>query len=443
MGAALTRQLSAEGYDITLVDSRHDVLAASMESYDVMVVHGNCASASILEEAGVKDANILIAATSSDEVNLLCCMTAHAMNKDLHTIARIRNPEYSQQIYQMTDLFALSMAVNPDRQAATEMERLIKFPGFLKRETFAKGRAEIVELRVDKDSPICNCSLAELSSIARCKILVCTVLRDGTAIAPDGKFVLKEGDRIFVTASSANLTMLLKNMKIITRPCRNVMICGGSRTGYYLAKNLIDSGVRVTIIEINEERCQVLAELLPEACVIHADASTPSVLEQERIEQFDALVSITGLDEINIMISLYANNVGIPQVITKLGHLENSNILKYLPLKCIVNPKELSSTNIVRYIRALRNQSGAAISVHRIADGQVEALEFLVDEKTRFCNVPFKQLKLKENTLICCLVKEGRIEIPNGDSVFCKGDTVVIVNSSNRIIYQLNDIFEE
>ena len=443
MGAALTRQLAAEGYELTLIDSNYNVLASSMDAYDVMVVQGNCASASVLKDAGVHEAELLIAATNSDEINLLCCVTAHAMNSSLHTIARIRNPEYSQQIYQMTDLFALSMAVNPDRQAAEEIERLIKFPGFLRRESFAKGRAEIVELRINKDSKLCGRALNEMSSIVRSKVLVCTVLRGGKATVPDGSFVLRDGDRIFVTAPADNLTALLKNLGILTRRSKKVILCGGSRTGYYLAKNLLDSGIDVHIIEKDIDRCDELAGLLPGAYILNGDASNQSLLEHESIHDFDALVSLTGLDEINIMISLYGVNAGVHQVITKLGHLENSNILNYLPLNCVVNPKELSSTNIVRYIRALHNQAGAAISVHRIADGQVEALEFLVEPGTPFVGVPLKNLKLKKNILLCCIVSKGKIQIPNGETMFHQGDTVVVVNSSNRVIYQLNDIFVE
>lgn len=442
MGEALTRQLSSEGYDLTLIDVSHNVLASRVEEYDIMIVQGNCASSGILEEAGVKEADLLIATTNSDEVNLLCCVTAHAMNPKLHTIARIRNPEYSQQIYQMTDLFALSLVVNPDKQAAREIERLIKFPGFLKRETFAKGRAEIVELRIDSDSKLCGRPLKDLDSIVRCKVLVCTVLRAGKATAPDGNFILQNGDRIFVTAPAENLTTLLNNLNIITKKSKKVMICGGSRTSYYLAKKLLKSNVKVHLIESNKERCMQLAELLPNATIIHGDASNQNLLFHEDIGDFDAIVSLTGLDEMNIMISLYATSAGVRQVITKLGHLENSNILNYLPLSCIVNPKDLISANIVRYIRALKNQSGAAISVHRIADGQVEALEFLVDEQTHYCNVPLKNLKIKNNMLLCCIVSDGKIQIPNGDSIFHPGDTVVIANSSGHIIYQLNDIFE-
>ena len=237
VGSTLTRQLSAEGYDITLVDSDDQVLSSCLERYDVITVHGNCAAMEVLLNAGVKDADLLIAATSADEVNLLCCTTAHALNPRLHTIARIRNPEYSDQIYKMHDVFGLSLAINPENQAAMEIARLIKYPGFLRRDVFAKGRTEIVELRIDRSSPLCNVSLLDMANVVRCRVLVCAVLRNGVAQVPNsGSFTLQEGDRVFVTAPTANLTSLLKNLGIITRKARGVILVGGGRISFYLAQ---------------------------------------------------------------------------------------------------------------------------------------------------------------------------------------------------------------
>ena len=248
VGSTLTRELAAEGYDVTIIDANPKVLEATEERYDVLSIQGNCASMDVLDQAGVREADLLIVATSADEINLLCSLTAHCMNKDIHTIARIRNPEYTNQLVRMRDAFALSMTVNPELQAAVEIERLIKYPGFLKRDTFAKGRVEIVELRVIKESPLCDLCLNDLEQVVKCQVLVCTVLRRGEAVAPDGNFVLREGDRIFVTAPSENLTILLKNLGIITHKARRIMICGGGRISYYLAKRLEKSGIDVRIV---------------------------------------------------------------------------------------------------------------------------------------------------------------------------------------------------
>ncbi|MGM9589451.1 MAG: Trk system potassium transporter TrkA [Faecousia sp.] len=442
IGSMLTRQLSGEGHDITVIDSNSKVLEATVERYDVIAVHGNCASMDVLLQAGVKEADLLIAATSQDEVNLLCCTTAHALNNKLHTIGRIRNPEYTEQIYKMRNIFGLSMVINPENQTATEIDRLLKYPGFLRRDTFAKGRTEIVELRVKAGSKLCNIRLMDLRSIVRCQVLVCAVLRDGNAIAPTGDFVLQEGDRVFFTALSQNLTTLLKNLDILTRRVRNVTICGGSRISYYLANRLKKSGISSRIIEKDYTRCLELSELLPDTDIIHGDISDQELLDSEGLSGCDAFVTLTGLDEMNIIVSLYAASRGVPQVITKLGHTGNRNLIDSLPLGSMVTPRDLVCNNIVRYVRAMENQTGAALSVHTIADGQVEALEFLVDEHTRHVDKPLKDIKLKPGILLVSISHGASTEIPNGDSMFQQGDTVVIVDTNSKeIIRQLNDIF--
>lgn len=441
VGRTLARQLSAEGHDLTLVDKEGSVLDTTVEQFDVMVVQGNCASMSVLIRAGVRDADLLIAVTNADEVNLLCCMTAHGINKKLHTIARIRNPEYTDQIYRMRDVFALSLIVNPEKQAAREIERLLKYPGFLRRDTFAKGRTEIVELRVDGSSKLCNVPLSEMNRIVKCRVLVCAVLHNGTAVAPSGSFVLREGDRIFVTAPAENLTILLKNLGIITRRVRNVILCGGGTVAYYLTQLLEKDNVNVQIIERDPARCRRLAELLPNSCVVQGDCSSQSLLDAEGIDSCDALVAMTGLDEMNMVLSLYASSRGVPQVITKLGRGDNGTLTDAMNLGSLICPRELCSNNIVRYVRAMQNQSGAAVSVHSIADGQAEAVEFHINETTRNCGKPLKELKLKPNVLIVSITHGSSTEIPGGDSFFKEGDTVVVVTSGRGVLRQFNDIF--
>ncbi len=442
VGAALTCKLSAEGDELTLIDSNLKVLESSEELYDIMVVEGNCASMEVLKQAGVKDADLLIAMAGADEVNLLCCMTAHAMNANIHTIARVCNPQYMEQIFSMREMFGLSMAVNPERQAAVEIERLLKYPGFLKRDTFTKGRVEIVELRIDSRSKLCNVALNDMYGIVKCKILVCAVLREGKAIAPNGNFILREGDRIFVTAFTNTLTILLKNLGIITHKAKRAILCGGGRVSYYLAKQLENSGMGIQIIEQDAERCRQLAVQLPSACIIQGDASNQLLLEQEGISSCDAVVTLTGLDELNMIISLYGASCKVPQIITKLGHIENTDILGNLSLDSVISPKELCCNTIVQYVRAMKNQTGAALTVHTIADGQAEAMEFLVDGKVKHCGVPLKNLKLKKGVLVVCIAKGAKMEIPNGDSYFNIGDIVYIVTSKEKSIYQLNDMFE-
>ena len=442
VGSTLTRLLSAEGHDITLIDTNSRVLEASLEQYDVMAIQGNCAAMDILLQAGVREADLLIAATNADEINLLCCTTAHGLNPKLHTIARIRNPEYNNQIYRLRNIFGLSMPINPERQAANEIEKLLKLPGFLRRDVFAKGRTEIVELRIDSKSKLLGTKLMDLPGIIKCRVLICAVLRNGQALVPNsGTFTFQEGDRVFVTAPTKDLTTLLKNLGIITRRVRNCLLCGGGRVCIYLATALEKSGIKVTIVERDYERCQRLSELLPDSTIIHGNAGNTALLESEGLSNFDAVVTLTGEEELNMIVSLYASSVGVPQVITKLGHIANQSIIDTLNLGSVVCPKELVAGNIVRYVRAMQNKNGAAVSIHPIADGQVEAMEFLVRQDNPHCGIPLKKLKPKPNILVASITHGARTEIPNGESVFRAGDTIVVVASGRGVIHQIDDIF--
>ena len=442
VGITLARLLSAEGHDITMIDQDKQVLAMLQEQYDVMAVEGNCASMPVLIQAGVEQADLLICSTNADEVNLLCCMTAYGLNPGIHTIARIRNPEYADQIYHMRDTFNLSLAVNPEKQAAIEIERLLKYPGFLRRDTFARGRTEIVELKVDQNSPLRDVSLIDMYKIVKCKVLVCAVLRDGKAMTPGGSFVLRQGDRIFVTAPTSNLTVLLKNLGIITKRVRRVMLCGGDRISHYLVELLQKDGIHVEIVEKDPKRCRDLATRLPGASVIQGDCSNQAFLDSEGIADCDAVVTLTGMDEMNMIVSLYASSRNVGKVITKLGRYENIQLANDLNLGSVICPRDLVSNSIVRYVRAMQNQTGAAVSVHAIANGQAEAVEFQVDDHTENCGKPLKELKLKPNVLVVSINRGPYTEIPNGDSAFRKGDTVVVVTSGRGVLHQLNDIFE-
>ncbi len=442
VGSAMVRQLAAEGYDLTVIDSNKKKLESGQELYDIMCVHGNCATMEVLKEAGVETADLVIAATSADEINLLCCLTAYQLNRNINTIARIRNPEYSEQIVMMRDSLGLSLLVNPERQAAQEIERLIRYPGFLKREKFAHGRVEIVELRVTAESPLNNVQLYQLGSVTKCKILVCSVLRNGKAITPKGDFVLQDGDRLFVTSTTNELARMLKNIGVITHKVKRVIICGGGRITYYLAQMLEKSNTDVQIVERDGEKCLQLAELLPKANIINADASDLTFWESNRLNENDAVVSMTGLDELNMIISLYVKNCGVKQIITKLSRTESSAILDDLSFGSIICPKDLCSNTIVGYVRGMSNQTGGSIAVHRLADGKSEAAEYHVSADTKNCGVPLKNLKLKKNVLIACILHLSQVIIPNGDSCFYPGDTVIIVSDSENAIVKLNDIFE-
>lgn len=442
VGLAITRLLSQEGHDIVAIDTKSQQLEDQLQRLDVMSVSGNCATMETLREANVEQSDILIAATSADETNLLCCLMARKMNPSLHTIARVRNPEYTEQLYMMREDFGLSLIINPEREAAQEIHRLLQFPGFLKRETFAKGRVEIVELKIEDKSLLDGVELCRLShALGGHKILVCVLVRDGKAFIPSSDTVFRAGDHIYVTAPVSTLTTLLKKLGVTQKKIKYAMLIGGGRVGYYLAKFLIDAGVHVKIIENNPERCEHLAQIIPEASIILADGSSQDVLESEGMSDMDAFVTLTGFDEQNVISSMYASARGVPNVVTKVNRMEISGMLEDLPVGGIVSPKELCSANVVQYVRAMDNQEGAAVTLHRIANGRAEALEFVVASNSRCVGLPLKKIHLRSNILIACITHHGKTVVPDGNSSFEIGDTVIVVTNRQAPIMQFNDIF--
>lgn len=442
IGDTLTRQLSAEGYDITIIDTNKKVLDEKIDHYDVMAYQGNCALGKTLRSAGAAGADLLIASTGNDEINLLCCITARSINPEIHTIARLRNSEYTEQVYSMRDIFDIPLIFNPEKQAAIEIERLIRYPGFLKRDTFTKGRVEIVELKIENGSKLCRAQLNDITKIVRCAVLVCAVLRDGKAITPDGSFVIEAGDRIFVTASAENLSSMLRQLGFVNHKAKNVIIAGAGTLSQYLAALLLRRHIGVKVIEKNPEAALRMSEKLPDAEVIVADAGVPALLESEGISTCDAIVTLTGLDELNIIISLYGSSAGVPQIITKLGRMDETEIIERLSIGNIISPRLLACRNVVQYVKALNNQKGGALSLHMIADGKAQALEFVADKKTLHCREQLKTIKTKKDVLIACITRNGEPMIPNGTSFFEEGDTLIVVAVGDTPILQLNDIFE-
>lgn len=443
VGVALTRLLSAEGHDIVVIDKNKDVLEHKLSSYDVMTAAGNSATIGTLRDANIEQSDILITVTSDDAINILSCLTAKKLNPKLHTIARIRNPEYIEQLYLMRDIFGFSLILNPERSAAREVYRLIQFPEFLKHETFARGRVEIVELKIKEGSLLENVQLSSLPKVlGQLKVLVCVVVRNGSAFIPSGNTILLSGDHIYVTAPVTVLSDLLKKMEVTKRKVKNVMLVGGSRVGFYLASILSNTGIRLKIIESNPQRCVELAELLPKASIICGDASLPQVLESEGLGEMDALVTLTGIDEQNVITSLYAASIGVPHIITKINRMDTTGMIENLSIGSVVSPKELCSIDVVKYVRALQNQAGSANTIHKIANGRAEALEFTINEKTLHLNVPLKDITLKRNILLSCIIRNGRTSIPDGNSTFNIGDTVIVVTNREDPILQFNDIFE-
>lgn len=444
VGAALAAQLSGEDHDVTIIDPNLDALSESASRLDVMVVTGNGANMATLREAGAEDADLIIAATSRDEMNLLACLTAKKLGVS-NTIARIRNPEYADQLVEMREELGLSMTINPEQVAAQEAYHLLQFPSFLKRDSFAKGRVEIVAIPVDKDSKLVGSPLFKLNDIVGVNVLVCAVEREDGVHIPSGGFTLQEGDIIYVTAGINDLARLVKNLGLMERRVKNILIVGGSRVAFYLGKRCIDSGLNVKIIERDHKRCVELCGAMPRATVIEADGSRQDVLEAEGFQNFDAVITLTGIDEENLVLSMLASHIGVPKVITKINRLEYTDMFRKVGIGSIISPRGLCCTNILRYVRAMSSASGqeSVQALHTIVDGHVEALEFLAGPETRHQGEQLKDIPIQKEMLVACITHNGRTIIPKGDSSFTAGDTVIVVTAGGRAINELNDIFAD
>ena len=441
VGLTLTEQLSKEEHDIVVIDKNPTVLQNSQETFDVMVVPGNGASRQVLLEAGAQDADLVIAATSADEINLLCCLTVKKLGCT-HTIARVRNPEYAGQLVFLKDELGLSMVINPEATAAREMFQILQFPSFLNRDRFAKGRVEIVELKVEKGCTIIGKYLHELHENAKVKVLVCAVERGEQVYIPSGNFKIEEGDKIHVTAETRDLTKLIHYLGIPLPKMRDVVIVGGSRLGYYLANMLIQSGVKVKIIEIDYERCLQLSELLPKALIINGDGCQQKLLNEEVYGKADAVISLLNIDEVNLVISMYAKKLGVPKVIAKIDRIEYMNVFKSFTEESFISPKNLICNDVLRYVRAVGNSGeGSMLTLYRLIGNQVEAIEFLAGKDTHFLGVPFSKVPMRPNLLIASIRRDDRTIFPTGSDCIQLGDRVLIVTTESGRFYELNDIF--
>ncbi|MEA4816856.1 MAG: Trk system potassium transporter TrkA [Lachnospiraceae bacterium] len=443
VGNTLASQLSKENHDIVVIDNNISIGQRMVEQYDIMSISGNGASVEIQKEADVGKSDLLIAVTSADEINILCCILARKLGCK-HTIARVRNPEYTQQMRFLKEELGLSMAINPERTAAREIYRIIRFPSFLKLDSFARGIVELVEIKIKEDSILNGKRLGDYSSIVNVNSLVCVVEREGEAFIPKGNFELKADDKITVTAATNDLPRLIKTLGIEMPKVKNVMIIGGSRIAVYLAERLIQNGIDVKIIEQSFEKCKYLSERLPEALIINGDGTLQDTLISEDIKDTDAVVSLMNFDEGNILISIYAEYVGVKKTITKINRIEYKKMFNSSAVDTIVSPKLISANEIIRYVRSMvDSKGGSVLAMHQVVNDKAEGLEFLADKTTKYLGEPFHNLPIKENVLVACIARDGNVIIPKGDDYIYEGDSVIIVTSENHSIFNLNDIFTE
>lgn len=429
VGTALTQRLSKEDNNICIIDIDADVVHGLATECDVMGMVGNGASYNVLVEAGIETADLLIAVTKSDELNLLCCVIARK-KAGCKTIARVRNPLYSQEQKFLQEELGLSMIINPEQTAAAEIARLICFPSAIGIEAFANGRVEMLRFRIPSDSVLDNMALKDVSARIHCEFLICAVDRENQVSIPDGNFVLKAGDIISLVTSRINANIFFEKINMRSNSARNTMIIGGGKIALYLARMLQRLDISVKIIEQDDNRCQELCEVLPEAIVIHGDGSDEKFLQEERIENMDSLVALTNLDEENILLSLFARKKVRKKVVTKINRMQLGEVIHSLDLDSVVYPKLLTAQKILQYVRATKNSIGSNVkTLYRLYDDRVEALEFNIYENSGLTGVPLQKLRLKSGLLICAITRNDQIIIPDGHSQIMPNDTVIVVTT--------------
>ena len=439
VGYSLAEQLSKEDNDVTVIDKDPEALRRANENLDVLCIRGNGVSTKVLFEAGIEEADVLIAATASDEMNMVCCLTGKKLGA-AHTIARIREPEYADELSLIKNELGLDMVINPERAAAREIARILRFPQAVNIEIFARGQVEMVEIKVTENMPISGMIIRDISEIVSSHVLVGAVLRGSEAIIPKGDFRIESGDIIYVVGQPSNVTKFCKKIGLYVQKIKNVMIVGGGRIAYYLAKFLEETGMRIKIIESDHERCIALSELLPEALIIHGDGSDETLLHSENLQEMGAFVSLTGHDEENLVLALAAKQAGVQKVIAKISRNNYLNLIKNLGIDSIVNPGQITTNLILLFVRGLKNALGNPIkSLYRIVNNQAEALEFTINEPARFLGIPLKYLKMPNDVLVAVIVRRNDIIIPRGNDSIKLGDSVILI-AKNKQIFDLNEI---
>lgn len=441
IGKTIVEHVSKEKHNLVIIDTDNDTVEELIEKYDVMGVVGNGACLDIQEEAKIQNADLVIAVSPKDEINIMACMLAKKLGAE-STIARVRNPEYRRQTVLMKEELGLSMVVNPEQETSDEIMNLINIPSVLKLEKFANGKVNLIEILLEDDNPLIGETLISMSKKIKTKVLICAVERHDEVFIPTGNFKMEKGDRISITADANSLVSFLKELNLIKTPLKKIMIVGGSKVSYYLAKELLDKKYKVKLIELDKNRASELAILLPKANIICGDGTDHEVLKEEGINSTDAFVALTNIDEENIIVSMYALKQHVRKVITKVKRTNLIGMMDELGIANVVSPKEIVANKIVSYIRALSNSRGSnVITLYKLVDNKVEALEFVAKKKSRIHGKPFKELKIKTNCLIACIIRNGEVIIPNGNDCILLNDNVIVVTTHEQFD-DLRDAFE-
>ena len=439
VGSTLAGQLAQEGHNISIIDTNNKVIEEFSNSYDTIGITGNGASYSVLNAAGVEKAHLLIAVTGSDELNLLCCLIARKAG-NCKTIARVRNPIYNQEIGFLKEELGLAMIINPEYQAANEISRILRFPSAIDINIFNRGNVELLSFKVNENSILHDMKVYEIHNKLKCDVLVCMVERGEEVSIPNGEFTIKKNDVISIIASHKKATEFFTKIGMINNPVKNAMLIGGANISYYLAKLLLKYGIDVTMIEKNRERCEELSELLPEAMIIHGDGTDKDLLMEEGITEAESFASLTGLDEQNVLLSLYAQSKMKGKVITKVNRITFDEVIDNLNLGSIIYPKYITLQHILQHVRAMNNSIGSNVeTLYKIKKDKAEALEFYVNEGSKLVGIPLEKLNLKDDLIICSINRKGNIIVPKGNDFIKKGDRVIVV-TTNMGLQDLSDI---
>lgn len=444
VGHTLATELLREGHDITIIDQNDVVIKKTEDNLDVMCVHGNGANASTLMEAEVDRADILIAATATDEINMLCCLIGKNLGAKF-TIARIRDPEYNESLSVLQHELGIDMTINPERAAALEISRMLRYPFANNIEPFAKGRVELVEFLAREEDVLVGKPLKELTSRHSDlpKVLYCAVERDGEVVIPGGNFIIRPGDRVHVAADMLTVTQFFRFIGRSAKPVKNVMMLGGGRISYYLAKMVEKMGMRVVMFEINPEKAKTLSETLPHADIIEGDGTDQDLLEQENLMGMDAFIALSDRDEENLMTGLFAKTHGVPKVIVKSNRFAYKDVIANLGLENQVSPRIITCNTILRYVRARVNARGTTIrKVYRLVDGKAEALEFVAMKGDPYIGIPLKKLSVRKDALVAIILHRDKVIVPFGDDVIEAGDNVIIISTASGIS-DLNEVFKK
>ncbi len=441
VGRTIAKQLDKEGHSITVIDSDPEALSSIAGTQNVMGIHGNGATFATLIDAGVKDSDLMIAVTASDELNLYACLVATNAGAP-KTIARVRNPQYTVDVPKIKDELKLTLAINPEQICAQELSRLIKFPGAVEIDSFAKGAVDLIKVKLRPSSPLANKKVVECASLFKDGLRICTVEREKNCYIANGDFELLPGDVISIVSESNAAAKLFKLIGVISGKSRHVLILGGSKIAFYLAKSLSESGIKVKIIENNLQRCEQLSEHLDNVVVIHGNGMNQELLVSEGIEYADAIVTLMDTDEENIIVSIFAKDVNPDaKIITEINDISFS-IIDSLPLDSVIHPKHLTGQYIIQYVRAMQNSVGSNIeTLHSICNDQAEALEFKAREDNLAIGVPLAMLGLKPDLQIACITRNGKIIIPSGKDTIEIGDTVIVV-TKHKGLFDLKDILK-